>query len=119
MGRGGLLSLPVSGETNPDPAEGEGRGKETVTADSKTSTRHGPPATPPSSSKVDVLCKKILGKCDPITNILNEQYTSSFRMSHFLYILWINVELTFAPKNLLPACLLILSSSTGVSPNLR
>jgi hypothetical protein len=60
VGRGGLLSLPVSGETNPDPAEGEGRGKETVTADSKTSTRHGPPATPPSSSQVDVLCKKLL-----------------------------------------------------------
>ena len=66
MGRGGLLSLPVSGETTSAPTEREGRGKEgkesSVTADSKTTTRHGPPAPPPSSSQVDVLCKKLLGK---------------------------------------------------------
>ena len=77
VGRGGLLSLPLSSDSSPASSEGEGKtkeGKESVTADSKTSTRHGPPAPPASttttssssssssSPQVDLLCKKLLGK---------------------------------------------------------
>lgn len=66
VGRGGLISLPSSGNMSPASSEGEGgKGKdnvkkESMTTDPKATTRHGPPAPP--SQTTDVLCKKILSE---------------------------------------------------------
>ena len=73
VGRGGLFSLPPSSNTSPASGKVEGgKGKDTkesLTADPKANTRHGPPATP---SQVDAVCKKILSECGVLIDSLRD-----------------------------------------------